>query len=67
MMNPQYSTVHSPDEEGYYAEFWDGVSGKDILLDGERLVTDVFSERYRANKAAKRILRETDWISCTLA
>jgi len=66
-MEPQYDVVHSPDEDAYYAEFWDGLTGKDIWLDGERLMTVLYPQRYQANKAAKRYMREMDWTRCTLA
>ena len=66
-MEPRFDTVESPDDGGWYCEFWDAATGKDILLNGERLTTQVWPQRYQANKEAKRIMRETNWIKCELA
>ena len=66
-MTPRYDVWESPDEGGWYAEFWDERTGKNIIgPDGKRLMTDIHPQRYQAVKDAKRIIRETDWTQCQL-
>lgn len=58
IMEPTYNKVYSPDDNGYYCEFWDKITGKDIIApNGETLTTGIHSNSHRANKIAKRVIR----------
>ncbi len=55
-MTPTYTTkVHDCGE--FYCEFWDKETGKNIMVNGFQLTTNIYAKKHRANKIAKRIIR----------
>ena len=58
-MLPEFKTLYSQSEEGYYCKFYDAITGRTLILpSGKPLETATHKRRYRAHKMAKRILRQ---------
>lgn len=49
-----YAIVESPDDDGYYAEFFDADTGKDVPIDGD----DNYSPTFGTEKEARDWARD---------